>query len=122
MEDPDDVVDGSLINRQPAVVLFLDKREDLFLRHIDIDGRHIQTAGQDALDRHIAELQGGGDQVPLGLIDLALLFHVLNDIVDIILCDRHRIVSLRHPGRRIADPGQKSRCRIQERHEETQQP
>ena len=59
VQDSDDMVDRSLIDRQAAVILLLDKCQNLFLRHIDIDRRHIDPACQDTLYCDSAKLQGG---------------------------------------------------------------
>ncbi len=122
VQDADDIVNGSLIDREPAVVLFLDKGQHILAGHIDVDRRHIHPAGQDALDRDVAELQGRGDQVLLLLIDGAVLRHILNDVVDVIFSDRGLLISFGEPGGRIADPGQQGRGRPQDHHEKAQKP
>ena len=57
VQNTDNIVDRPLIDGEPAVVLFLDELQDLVLRHVYVDRRDVDTAGQDALHRHVAELE-----------------------------------------------------------------
>ena len=121
VQNTDDIVDRPLVDGKTAVILFLDELKDLVLRHINVDRRDIDAAGQDALHRHVAELERRRDQVALLLVDLAVLRHVLNDVVDVILRDgRFLFVSLHHLRDCIADVCQKSRERLEDRHKEPQ--
>ena len=106
MQNADDIVDRPLIDREPAVILLLDKLQDLLLGHIDIDRRDIYTARQDALDRDISELQRGRDQVALLLVDRALLSHILDNVIDIVFRHSCLIFAFCHLRGAVADKGE----------------
>ena len=122
MENTDNIVDGPFIDRQAAVILLLDKSQNLLLGHIDIDRSHIDTAGQDTFHRNITELQGGRDQFSLFLIDLSLLCHIFDNVINVIFCDGGLVIPLCHFCCRISNPGQQRSRRPENCHQHAKSP
>ena len=53
----DDIVDAALIDRDPAVILLLDKIQDLLRRFLNINGGDVDAGSQDALNSDIIKLK-----------------------------------------------------------------
>ena len=122
LEDADDVVNAPLVHGQAAVVLGLDLGEDVLQTVLDIDGLQVHPGGQDALHRHLAELQGGGNELALLFVQAALLGHVLDDIVELILGDGDLRLARGQGGGAAPDQGQQGGEGPEQDHEEAQGP
>ena len=117
LQDADDVVDAALVYRESAVVLRLDLREDLFRAVVDVDRGQVDARGEDALHRHVAELQRGGDQVALLFVQRALLGHVFDEVVELILGHADLRVAPGQACGGVADLGQRGGQGSEERHQ-----
>ena len=122
LQHADDVVDRALVDGQTAVVLAADGREDRLKVVAEIDRREVDARREDALDRDVAELERGGDQLSLLGIERALLGHVLDDVVKLILGDGDLRVALRELRRAVADRREQRREGRKELHQQAHQP
>ena len=118
LEDADNVIYAALIHRQAAVGLIFDIREYLLMAARDIHRGQIDSRREHALDRDLAELKRGRDQVALLLVEAALFGHVLDDIVYLILGHRRLAVAWGESCRRLTDLRQKLGKRGKELHKE----
>ena len=101
--------------------LLFNEREDLLLRHGDINGRDIDPAGQDALHGHVAELQRRRDQLSLILVQRARFGHILDDVIEFIFGNGGFRLSREKLRGRIADDGKERGERPQNSHQEAKQ-
>ena len=92
LEHADDVVDGVLIDGDAAVAGRADQGQHLLRRRVHRQGVQVHPGGEDALHRHVAEAQGPHDQFPLVGVQLSLVGHGLDDVIQLIL--RHRDLSI----------------------------
>ena len=120
LQDADDVVHAVLIDGDAAVAGGLHLGEDLLQGVIHVDGLHIHPGGEDAFCRQVAESQGGMHEIPLLGVQVALVGHVLDDVVELILRDRDLAVALGEAAGELADLGEDEGDRRQKVHEEHQ--
>ena len=120
LQDADDVVHAVLIDRDAAVAGGLHLGEDLLQRVVHVDGLHVHPGGEDALRRQIAEGQGGMHEIPLLRVQVALVRHVLDDVVELVLGDGDLAVALGEAARELTDLGKDEGNGRQQVHEEHQ--
>ena len=114
LEHTDDVVNAALVHGQTAVVRGFDKAQQLRVAAVYVYGHYIDPRGQHALNGDVAELERGGYQVALILVKAALLGHVLDDVVQLILRDGDLAVAggelrgcLTYPCQQLRERGEK---------------
>ena len=119
-QNADDIIDAALIDRQAAVLLLTDVSQHLVGRILDIHRRKVDTGREDALNGRLAELERRGDKLAPLLAETAVLGHVLNDVVYLVLGDGYLGVGLHEAGRKVADGRQNCRYRPQNAHKKAQ--
>ena len=100
--------------------LCLDAGEDLRVAAFDVQRREIDPRREHVFDRDVPELQRGGDQLPLLLVEAALLGHVLDDVIELVLGDGLLRVAGGMAGRRLPQRGQNPAERAEKAHEKHQ--
>ena len=85
------------------MLLLADVGEDFPGGILNIHRRKVYPRGKDAFDRCFAELKRGGNELAAFLAQAAVLGHVLNDIIDLVLGDGYLGVCLYEACRKVAD-------------------
>ena len=120
LQHADDVIHAVLIDGDAAVAGGLHLCQDFLQGIVHVDGLHIHPGGEDTLCRHVAEGQGGMHEIPLFGVQFTLVRHVLDDVVELILCDGDLAVAAGQVARKLADLGEDEGDGRQQVHKEHQ--
>ena len=107
LQHADDVVDAALVHGQAAVVRPVDGGQDLLVGGVGVQSREIYPGREHPLHGDVAEFQGGVDQLSLPGVQISLVGHGLDDVIELVLGDGDLRLALEDPRRHPADGAQR---------------